>query len=76
MKSSVTIYSIAALVALICVSIGIYYLIPGVTHLVFFEDPQGQHIKYTVAFFAVAIVVLLGAALRLTPASAPVQQIE
>jgi hypothetical protein len=59
MKSAAVIYLVGAAVALLCVAIGVYYLTPGITHVVVFDDPQGQHVKHALAFFAVAIVALL-----------------
>jgi hypothetical protein len=61
MRSTATIYLVGAAIALVCIAIGVYYLTPGITHLVVFDDPQGQHVKHALAFFAVAIVALLGA---------------
>jgi hypothetical protein len=61
MKSPVAIYLIGAVFALVCIAIGVYYLTPGITHVVVFDDPQGQHVKHALAFFAVALVALLGA---------------
>jgi hypothetical protein len=55
-----TAYLIGGIIALVCVALGIYYLIPGINH-VLADPPQAQHIKHTLVFFALAIVALIGA---------------
>jgi hypothetical protein len=44
----------------VCVALGIYYLIPGINH-VLADPPNAQHIKHSIVFFALAIVALIGA---------------
>jgi Ca2+/Na+ antiporter len=55
-----TAYLIGGIIALVCVALGIYYLIPGINH-VLADPPQAQHIKHSIVFFALAIVALVGA---------------
>lgn len=55
-----TAYLIGGIVFIVCVAIGIYYLIPGINH-VLADPPQAQHIKHSIVFFALAIVALIGA---------------
>jgi hypothetical protein len=55
-----TAYLIGGIIAVVCVALGIYYLIPGINH-VLADPPQAQHIKHTLVFFALAIVALIGA---------------
>jgi Ca2+/Na+ antiporter len=55
-----TAYLIGGIIALVCIALGIYYLIPGINH-VLADPPQTQHIKHTLVFFALAIVALIGA---------------
>ncbi|HET8907758.1 MAG TPA: hypothetical protein VFN11_12425 [Ktedonobacterales bacterium] len=59
MKPSVA-YTIGAIVFVVCVAIGVYYLIPGIHH-VFADPPTATHIKHAVVFFALGVVALIGA---------------
>ncbi len=55
-------YLIGGLIAIICVAIGIYYFIPGIDHVLSFSGAAtDRHVKHTIAFFALAVVALLGA---------------
>lgn len=59
MKPS-TAYLIGGIIFIVCVAIGIYYLIPGINHILA-DPPQEQHIKHSIVFFALAIAALIGA---------------
>jgi len=54
-------YLLGGLIFVICVAIGVYYLIPGPVKVLVSDDPTGQHVKHALAFFAVSIVALVGA---------------
>ena len=41
-------------------AIGVYYLIPGINH-VLADPPQETHVKHALVFFALAIVSIIGA---------------
>jgi len=45
-------------------ALGVYYLVPGPTHLLVSDDPTGQHIKHALVFFALAVLSLIGALRR------------
>lgn len=48
--------------AVICLVVGIYYIIPGIYHpFVFSGDPNAAHLKHAAVFVALAIVAGLGA---------------
>jgi hypothetical protein len=55
-----TVYVGAAVVFVVCVAIGVYYLIPGINH-VLASPPQEIHVKHAVVFFGLAIVFVVGA---------------
>ncbi|HET9980919.1 MAG TPA: hypothetical protein VFQ32_10775 [Ktedonobacterales bacterium] len=59
MKPS-TAYLIGGIVFVVCVAIGVYYLIPGINH-VLADPPTASHIKHSLVFFGLAIVALIGA---------------
>ncbi len=55
-------YLIGGLVALVCLAIGVYYLIPGIDHVLAFSgSATDPHVKHALAFFALAIFALVGA---------------
>lgn len=54
-----TLSTIAWILAAIALLIGVYYLIPGVYH-VLADDPMSMHVKHSIAFFAVAVVLFFG----------------
>jgi len=58
MKSA---YLIGGLICVVCLAIGVYYLVPGPTHLLVSDDPTGPHIKHALVFFALAVLSLVGA---------------
>ncbi len=59
MKPS-TAYLIGGIVFVVCVAIGVYYLIPGINH-VLADPPTASHIKHSLVFFGLAIVAHIGA---------------
>ena len=55
-------YLIGGLVAFVCLAIGVYYLIPGINHVLAFSgSATDPHIKHALAFFALAVIALVGA---------------
>jgi hypothetical protein len=54
-----TAYLIGGLVFIVCVAIAIYYLIPGINH-VMADPPTEQHVKHALVFFALGVVALIG----------------
>ncbi len=55
-------YLIGSLVALVCLAIGVYYLIPGINHILAFSgSATDPHVKHALAFFALAVIALVGA---------------
>jgi hypothetical protein len=54
-------YLIGGVVAVVCVLIAVYYLIPGINHILASGDPTSRHLKHAVAFLALAVVALVGA---------------
>jgi hypothetical protein len=51
----------ALVVAALCVLAGVYYLVPNVYHVLTFHDAMQIQVKHALAFFAVAVVLFLGA---------------
>ena len=49
------------LVAVICLVLAVYYLIPGVYHPFTFSPPNESHKTHALAFFAIAVFAALGA---------------
>jgi cobalamin biosynthesis protein CobD/CbiB len=50
----------AWILAAVAVLLGVYYLIPNVYHVLAEPNPMDMHVKHAIAFFAVAVVLLLG----------------
>lgn len=44
----------------VCVAIGIFYLIPGVYHPFTFSPPYESHKTHALAFFALAVLAFIG----------------
>ena len=59
MKSS-TAYFIGGVIALVCVAIGVYYLIPSTTPHIF-GHANVADTKHSIVFFGLAVVSLIGA---------------
>lgn len=59
MKPSVA-YLLGGILFVVCAVLGVYYLIPGVYH-VLANPPQATHVKHALVFFALAVVALIGA---------------
>jgi hypothetical protein len=53
-------YLFGGLLFLVFAAIGVYYLIPGIDH-VLADPPKDIHVKHALVFFALAIVSLVGA---------------
>ncbi len=57
--------------AVVCVALGIFYLIPGPTHpLTFSGTPTGSHKTHAIVFFALAVLAVIAS--RFTRSSARV----
>jgi uncharacterized membrane protein len=48
-------------IAVICVLVAVFYLIPGPTHPFVTDDPTGPHIKHTLLFFGLAVLSVIWA---------------
>lgn len=53
-------FALALALAAACVLAGVYYLIPNVYHVLAFHDVMQPQIKHALAFFVVAVVLVLG----------------
>jgi hypothetical protein len=62
-------FALALVLAALSVLAGVYYLIPNVYHVLTFHDAMQIQVKHALAFFAVAIVLVVGA--RFARNSAP-----
>lgn len=54
-------YLVGALLAAVCLAAGVYYLVPGINHILVFERPTERHIKHALVFFGLAAIALVGA---------------
>ncbi len=55
-------YILVILVAVACAGIGVYYLIPGIYHVLLFSisgNPYAYHLKHALVFFGLAVLVML-----------------
>jgi hypothetical protein len=59
--SKSTISVLLIVVAVVCVGLAIYYLIPGIYHPFTFSPPKQKHVTHAIAFFAIALFAVLGA---------------
>lgn len=59
MKPS-TAYPIGGIVFIVCIALALYYLIPGVYH-VLADPPMARHVKYALVFCVVAVLAAIGA---------------
>jgi len=53
--------TLALVVAALCILAGVYYLVPNVYHVLSFHDAMQTQLKHALAFFAVAVVLFIGA---------------
>jgi hypothetical protein len=56
-------FVIVVLIAVACAGIGVYYLIPGIPHILIFSisgNPNSYHLKHALVFFGLAVLALLG----------------
>ena len=51
--------TLAWILAALAALVGVYYLVPGVYH-VLADDPMAIHVKHAVAFFAVGVGLFFG----------------
>ena len=68
MQSS-NLFTVALVLAGLSVLAGVYYLIPNVYHILTFHDATQIQVKHAIAFFALGIVLVVGA--RFARNSAP-----
>lgn len=54
-------YLVGGLIAAVCVLLAVYYLIPGINHVLVFKNPLDRHVKHALAFLVLAVVALVGA---------------
>jgi uncharacterized membrane protein len=55
-------FILVVLVAIACAGIGVYYLIPGIPHILFFSisgNPNTYHLKHALFFFGLSVLALL-----------------
>jgi len=55
-------FVVVILVAIACAGIGVYYLIPGIYHVLLFSisgNPYHYHLKHALIFFAVSVLALI-----------------
>ncbi len=58
---SVGMFVVVILLAIACAGIGVYYLIPGIDHILIFSisgNPKAYHLKHALVFFGLSILVL------------------
>jgi hypothetical protein len=56
-----TLSLVIVLVGLVCLAIGVFYLVPGPSHpLVFHGSPTDSHKTHALVFFALGVVALIG----------------
>ena len=67
--ASTNVFTLALILALLSVVAGVYYLVPNVYHVLTFHDAMQPQLKHALAFFAVAVVLIVGA--RFARNSAP-----
>ncbi|HEU5367334.1 MAG TPA: hypothetical protein VFU69_02675 [Ktedonobacterales bacterium] len=59
---SLGMFIIVVLIAIACAGIGVYYLIPGIDHILIFSvsgNPRAYHLKHALVFFGLAVLALL-----------------
>jgi hypothetical protein len=56
-----TLSLVIVLVGLVCLALGVFYLVPGPSHpFVFHGSPTDRHTTHALAFLALGVVVLIG----------------
>jgi hypothetical protein len=60
--------TLAWILAAVCVVIGVYYLIPGIYH-VLASPPDIAHYKHAIAFFGLAVVLVVAGRFARNPAT-------
>jgi hypothetical protein len=68
--SKTTIFYAGIAVAVVALLLAIYYIIPGVYH-VLASDPMRAHYKHAIAFAALAVIAALAAVINRPRAAAP-----
>ena len=55
-------FVVVILLAIACAGIGVYYLIPGIYHVLLFSisgNPYAYHLKHALIFFALSVTALI-----------------
>lgn len=55
-------FVVVILLAIACAGIGVYYLIPGIYHVLLFSisgNPYAYHLKHALIFFALSVAALI-----------------
>ena len=55
-------FVVVILLAIACAGIGVYYLIPGIYHVLLFSisgNPYSYHLKHALIFFALSVAALI-----------------
>lgn len=55
-------FVVVILLAIVCAGIGVYYLIPGIYHILLFSisgNPYSYHLKHALIFFALSVAALI-----------------
>lgn len=52
---------VGGVIAVVCVALAIYYLIPGIYHPFTSSTPTNSHVTHAILFFGLAIVAIFGA---------------
>lgn len=55
-------FVVVILLAIVCAGIGVYYLIPGIYHILLFSisgNPRAYHLKHALIFFALSVAALI-----------------
>ena len=47
--------------AIVCVALAVYYLIPGIYHPFTTDHPSASHIKHAIVFIGLAVISIIGA---------------
>ena len=74
MNNKMALFGGAIVVAVVCLAISIYYIIPGYYHVLVTSDPNGYHLKHASAFFALAVICVVFALVTRPKAAASKSQ--